>query len=261
VRRAAGIAAAFLLCGCAKYSVRDADLVRLERGELVPGQVVFTCHGMLYDLGFPWDFRLRDRLSDGTGGRLAVVISYGSDATGVWFNWGSRAPGLVLAALADEIEDLHRSSGCPASLSLRAVGFSAGCEAILEAAGRMRAARLERAVLFNSSSFAFSSEPRRLIEEGRIGRIENYWSPFDLVTLLAPLGAGQFGLRPTGEGIENRCLWNTHLPPLFSSGLERMKQALVAGPAAPGPSHTCGADERYRRALAELLRRGRGRSR
>ncbi len=239
MRRARGIAAAILLGGCAKYSVRDADLARLERGDLTPGQVVFTCHGMLYDLSFPWDFRLRDRLSESGGGRLAVVISYPSDPTGVWFNWGSRAPGRVLAELADEIENLHRANGCSAPLSLRAVGFSAGCEAILDAARRMRAARLERAVFFNSSSFAFSSEPRRLIGEGRIRRIENYWSPLDAVTIFAPLGAGQFGLHPAGEGIENHRIWNTHLPPIFSSGLERMKGTLVEATPAAEPPHTC----------------------
>jgi hypothetical protein len=216
---------------------------------------------MLYDLSFPWDFRLRDRLSEGGGGRLAVVISYPADPTAVWFNWGSRAPGRILAELADELENLHRANGCPAPLSLRAVGFSAGCEAILDAASRMRAARLERAVYFNSSSFAFSDEPRRLIQAGRIGRIENYWSPLDVITIFAPLGAGQFGFQPSGEGIENHRIWNTHVPPLFSSGLERMKRALVESTPVADPPHTCAGDEGYRRALSALLRRGRGRSR
>src|SRR5688572_23664323 len=118
----AGLAAA-ILGGCARYSVRDEDLSRVERGEFAPGQAVFICHGMLFDLGFPWDFRLRNRLAEGGEARLTVVTTYYSDPTGVWFNWGRRPPGRIVAELAETMEDLHRSSGCPAPLSLRAVGF------------------------------------------------------------------------------------------------------------------------------------------
>jgi hypothetical protein len=251
-----------LLPGCAGFSVREADLRRLEAGELDPSTIVFTCHGMLFDLGFPWDYRLRDDLAAGPEGRLALVITYPTEPTGVWFNWGSRAPGKLLAELAEELEELHRASGCRGELRLAAVGFSAGCEAILDAAARLKKARLQRVLFLNSSSFAFSTEPARLVAEGRIGRLFSTWSPLDLVTFFAPLGAGGLGLHPEIPGLENLMLLNTHLPPLFEAGRRRAEEILLgAGSGEASPPHTCLNDAGYRRRLAELLRQRRSRDR
>ncbi len=253
-----GVLAAFL-SGCAGYSVRDDDLDRIERGEFVPGEAVLLCHGMLKDLGIPWDYRVRDEIAAAAPARLAIVITYFSGPLGVWFNFGRRPPGRLMASLADAMEELHRSTGCSAPLRLRALGFSQGCEAILEAAFRMEKARIERAVLLNSASFGFSREPRTLLERGKIGRMLFGWSPFDGITILAPLGAGTMGIRPAGQGLENLCLWNTHFPPLFSSGRRRARELLLTdgGPDAAAAAHTCGRDSRYRSGLAELLRTGR----
>ncbi len=253
-----GILAA-ILGGCAGYSVRDEDLERIERGEFAAGEVVFICHGMLKDLGIPWDFRVRDEISAESPARLAIVATYFSGPLGVWFNVGCRPPGRVIASLADAMEELHRSTGCSAPLRLRALGFSQGCEAILEAGFRMGKARIERAVFLNPSSFGFSREPRELVDRGKIGQILFGWSPFDGVTIFAPLGAGTMGIRPAGEGLENLCLWNTHLPPLFSSGRKRARELLLkeGGSGAAPAAHTCGGDAGYRRRLAELLRSGR----
>jgi len=248
-----------ILAGCG-YSIRDSDLERLERGELAPGEAVFTCHGIFRDLGFPWDYKLRDEVIAGPGGRLTVVVTYWSDFLGLWFGFGKKAPGKVMADLADEMETLHRSTGCPAPLSIRAIGYSAGCNAILEAARLARAARFDRVLFLNSASFAFSREPHRLIEAGKIGRLASFWSPFDLVTLLAPLGAGQLGNHPEGGGIENRCIYNLHLPPLTGFGRRRVKEYLLEEETLP-PLHNCQAQPEYLRKLSDVLRRGRARAR
>ena len=60
-------------------------------------------------------------------------------------------------------------------------------------------------------------------------------------------------------GVENRCIYNFHLPPLTSFGRRRVKDNILAEEALPA-AHVCVQPD-YLRQLSELLRRGRARDR
>jgi len=248
------LALAIVLPGCAELLVPDQDIRRLRTQSIDPCQVAFVVHGMLKDTGIPWDTNLRDDLSD--HGQLGLVTTYWSDPIGVWFNSGSEAPAALIAGIADDIALLHHASGCPVPLSIRAVGFSNGAEVLLDAADALRFVSFETVVFAQSSSFAFSSIPDRLISDGKIGRLEVHWSPFDVVTLLAPLGAGQFGLWSDSPQVSHHRHWRWHIPPLLQSSRDHYREALF--PAAIAEPWT---PERVRFAedLARFLERRRSR--
>lgn len=267
-RDGSAVAAAFFLCGlscgvlpgCARTLVSEDQTRRLRIGEIDPCQVVFIVHGMLKDTGFTWDEDLRDELCD--DGRLGVPVTYWSDPTGVWLGWGPRAPARLLAAVADDVARLHEAAGCPVPLRVRALGFSQGGEVVLAAAAELEVATFDRVVLSQPSSFAFSRRPSELQQAGRIGSLEIHVSPVDLVNLLAPLGAGEFGLHAANVDVNHHIHWRWHLPPILRSDRDHYRAALFEeGPDRPGAAEGRGAwtPERRRFAadLARLLERRR----
>lgn len=232
---------------CAHWEIPATLIERVRAGEIDPCRVLFVCHGMLYDLGAPWDTRLQTELCE--RGQLGLVASYWSDPLGVWFNWGCVPPGRLIAEAADRIALLHAESGCQRELRLYAVGFSNGCEAILEAGKRVGRGRFERVVFINSSSLAVSAEAGALVSAGVIGSLINYWSLLDVVTILAPFGAGQFALHFGGDGVQNRLTWMFHLGYLIDMGYrERIMDDLLG----PCPAPAVGPSE-FGHRLADLL--------
>lgn len=211
-----GVAAG--VSGCASLQVSDRLRQDLDAGRLDPHHVVFICHGMLKDLGSPWSRRLRTELVE--DGVVGLPVTYWSDPTGVWFNWGSVAPGRLVAETADALVRAHAESGSRRELIIDAVGFSNGGEVVLRAASYLEEARFRRVILFGSSSFAFSRQPGQLIDDGKIVELCNYWSPIDLTTILAPFGAGQFGLRAGDDRVTNEMKFMPHLP-LFINARRR----------------------------------------
>ena len=181
---------------------------------------------MLKDMGSRWDRRLQSELEKDRA--LGLILTYWTDPLGVVFNWGSLAPGKLMAEVADEITRIHRESKSDRELIIDGVGFSSGCEALLRAARETREAKFRRMVFLNSSSFAFSGLPSSLVAEGRIQEIRNLWSPFDIVTLFAPLGAGQFGLQSKGENIHNQRILKLHSPFLINTALRNSIRSYVA---------------------------------
>ncbi len=232
--------------GCAALLVSDRLESDLESGKLDPHHVVFICHGMLKDLGSPWSRRLRTELLE--DGVIGLPVTYWSDPTGVWFNWGSVAPGRLIAETADAIVRAHAESGSERELILDAVGFSNGAEVVLRAATMFEEASFRRVILLGSSSFAFSPQPARLVREGKIGELLNCWSPIDFTTILAPIGAGQFGLHSGCSPIENEMVLMPHLPILIGKGRRSQMRAHLLEDTPPLPE-----DSEFSRALAEIL--------
>lgn len=249
-----GLALSVALTGCAELLVEDREIRRLQTHAIDPCEIAFVVHGMFKDTGIPWDINLRDDLSD--HGRLGLVITYWSDPIGVWFNSGSDAPAALIAELADDISLLHAASGCPVPLSIVGLGFSNGGEVLLDAAADLRWTAFDRVLFAQSSSFAWSSIPARLIEAGKIGALEVHWSPIDLVTILAPLGAGQFGLWSESPQITHHRHWRLHIPPLMQSSRDHYRAALFHD----DPSSEWSQERaRYADDLARLLARRRSR--
>lgn len=241
---------AVAVTGCADLCVSDRVVEGVVAGALDPHHFVFVCHGMLMDLGIPWDLDARDRMAD--RGRVGLVVTYWSDPTGVILNWGCVAPGDLIAAVADALCEAHDACACEEPLRFSAVAFSNGCEALIRSAERAQRARFDRWVFVQSSSISFSEEVSELIAEGRVREVRNYWSPVDLITLAAPLGAGNLGLR--GPGVENIAVARLHLP-FFSDGfIEEMVGYVAEGAESSGP-HDC------RHVMASSLRRLRTRMR
>lgn len=240
--------------GCAELLVPDRDVRRLRTQTVDPCQIAFIVHGMFKDTGIPWDTSLRDELSD--QGQLGLVVTYWSDPIGVWFNSGSEAPAELIAGVADDISLLHAASGCPVPLSIRAIGFSNGGEVLLDAAQSLRFGPFEKVVFAQSSSFAFSSIPDRLISDGKINELEVHWSPLDVVTLLAPLGAGQFGLSSESPHVSHHRHWRWHIPPLLESSREHYRKALFP---AVNPAPWSAERVRFADDLARFLERRRSR--
>ncbi|MEM7233612.1 MAG: hypothetical protein AAF517_15660, partial [Planctomycetota bacterium] len=197
-----GLPLGLSLVSCVTIYPTDDLPEKLSAGKLDAVHVVFLCEGMMKDLGSSWDKRLQKDLHERNV--VALRVGYFGDPLGVVFNWSSVAPGKRLAQLADDITEAHERSGDPRPLHLDAVSFSHGGEVLLSAASRVKKARFRKWVTINSSSFAFSGESGRWIEEGRVETIRNYWSPIDIMTLLAPLGCGSFGMRFGGPEVENR---------------------------------------------------------
>ena len=208
-----GKALPYLLCvifsGCTSLVTPPTLLEDLEKGRIDAHHVIFICEGMFKDLGAPWDKNLQEDLQK--SGATGLYLSYFTGISGVWFNYGSIGPGNLVADTADRITQRHKESGSPRDPIIDAVGFSHGCEVILRAACLIEKAKFRRVVFINSSSLSTSSDPDRLVHEGKIQKLRNYWSPMDVVTLFAPLGAGQFGLCKSGEKITNERTCITHL--------------------------------------------------
>lgn len=226
------VAALLAAPGCARLSIPDAAVAALEDGTVDAHHVVFVVEGMLKDLGSDWEEELARGLT--ADGRLPITVRYWTDPTGVWFNWGCRAPGRLLAEAADALVDLHTASGSPRPLILDAVGFSAGCEALLFAFEHVGRARFRRVVFVNSSSLFLSTEAARRIDEGRVGDLVNYWSPVDGTTILAPLGAGQFGLRTGSERVTNERTFIPHSARFLGDAEFVRFRASLGGAIAPG---------------------------
>lgn len=220
-----------------------------------PCRVVFIAEGMLHDLGAPWDERFQDECSE--AGVLAIRVRYFASPLGVWFNWGSILPARALADLADSITDLHAESGCARPLELYGVGFSHGCEVFLRALPNMRTARFERLALLHSSSFAWSYAADRLVRDGHVAEpIQHWYSIIDGTTLLAPLGAGSFGMRTQNGSVVNRHHLRPHLARCLTSSVRSEVQEFLLGTAPKQPLNlelTTGTQE-YRDGLIQLLR-------
>ena len=212
------------LTGCACLSPPPSLVDDLQEGRVDAHHVVFLCEGMLKDLGSTWDRKLQaELLADGA---VAVTVNYFTGPLGVWFNYGSLDPGDLLARTADELTRRHEASGSKRELIIDAVGFSIGCEVILRAASCAKRARFRRVVFLGSSSFCLSPQPMRLMREGKIGELRNYWSPLDVATILAPLGAGEFGLRL--GNVENKITAMPHIAFLIGSGVrEELRSYLL----------------------------------
>ncbi|MFG0317300.1 MAG: hypothetical protein ACF8XB_08510, partial [Planctomycetota bacterium JB042] len=149
---------------------------------------------------------------------------------------------------ADALVELHARSGSTRPLDLDVVGFSAGCEALLAAFDRAERARFDRAVLVSSSSFFLSTEIVRRLDEGRVADVVAFWSPVDLTTIFAPLGAGQFGMRARSPNVRNERLFVPHSARfLGEEEIGRFRDALGRVPPPPPP-------DRFDAALARLLR-------
>lgn len=245
--RSAPLAALALATGCASLSVTDDAAEQIVRGVVDSHHVVFVVEGMMKDLGSDWEERLGRGLAE--DGRLPITTRYWSDPTGVWFNWGCRAPGHRIGDAADAITDLHAASGSARPLILDVVAFSAGCEAVLFAIEHVERARFRRVVFVNSSSLFLSREAPDRIEEGRIGDLVNYWSPVDITTIFAPLGAGQFGLRARSDGITNERTFLPHSARFLGDDEFGRFRASLGGAVAPGPP------DPFTAAMAALCRR------
>lgn len=250
-RRAAALLATLALTGCTARPTDTSPAIEQLRTDAVPDpcHVVFTCHGIVWDLGARWDVKMRDEVLERGG--VGLGVTYFSGPTGVWFGYGDDAPGDRIAEMADAITDLHASSGCTRPLILDAVGFSLGGEALLHAARSCRNANFRRLVLVHSSTAAFTGAARDVLATGRVGDIVSYWSPFDFATLFAPLGAGQFGLRFCGPRVENVCELHPHGPLLLHAGrrrriLDRLFDVERAGTDGGGV-------DRFAAALADYL--------
>ena len=218
----------------------------LEKGQVDPHRVVFICHGMMKDLGSQWDRKLQREIHQERA--LGIAITYWSEPTGVIFNWGCAAPGDLIAQVADEIERLHRTAGSGRELTIDAIGFSHGCEAILHAASRMKNARFRRVAFISSSSFAFSQHAAHLIQDGKIQTLRNYWSPIDITTFFAPIGAGQFGLHARDPAVSNEMILMPHVPYLIGSSLRKKVRAFILKGSAQNPRKS-----EFSRSLAEYL--------
>ena len=248
-RRWAGLCPIVLLLfsSCTHLFIAVDELDAIETQAVSPCSVVFLCQGMLKDFGIPWDHRLAEELAQ--EGNVGLVIKYFTGPTGVIFDYGSVAPGKLVAELADQITRLHDESECSVPLTLRAVGFSHGSEVLARAADYAQVARFDRMVFVNASLFSWSPTIAAEVRDGTIGAIRNYWSPFDFVTLLAPLGAGALGLHTGGDATDNRITFQPHLP-LFMSGLREEVVDYVARERETASR----SDEEFARALAQLLR-------
>jgi hypothetical protein len=244
--RAAALAPAFLLAGCLaapRFGVSGAELEALERGEISPCRIIFIVPGILNDLGSPWCEDLQVLLTrEGIG--TAIVLRYWTTPIGMWTNSGSVEPGRLIAVLADEITRLHVEAGCPEELSFCAVGFSHGCEVLIEAGQRASRAGFDRFLLLASSGFAGSGEGAELLRSGRVEDIVCVYSPLDLVTLLAPLGQGTFG----GRGVRNERTCRFHSP-FFSRRCLNAIRSRIAWATSAGASRPD-----YTRSLIGLLR-------
>lgn len=225
-----------LATGCARIVIADAELERLREGSVDAGRVVFICHGILKDLGMPWDFAMRDELR--AAGFVPILMTYFAEPTGTWFNWGSTSPARKLAQLADDLTRLSETCDGQTPLALCGIGFSNGCEVLLDAAALARVAHFDRLVFLGSSSFAWSPLPGELIASGRIGEIHDHWSPLDLVTLFAPLGAGSFGLRTGSDHVRHHAHWRYHLPPLLRSDRRHLMDDLTPATGSLGAIDT-----------------------
>lgn len=220
-----------------------------------PCRVVFIVEGMLHDLGAPWDERFQEECSE--AGVLAIRLRYFASPLGVWFNWGSILPARALADLADSITDLHAASGCERPLELYGVGFSHGCEVFLRAVPDMRTARLQRLALLHSSSFAWSYAADPLVRDGRVAEpIQHWFSAIDGTTLLAPLGAGSFGMRTRNESVINHHDLRPHLARFLTASVRGdVRQFLLgAAPRQPLGEPLAPRTQKYRDELRQLLR-------
>lgn len=233
-----------MVAGCADLCVSDRVIDGVADGSLDPHHFVFVCHGMLMDLGIPWDLDVRDMMAE--SGRAGLVVTYWSDPTGVLLNWGCVAPGNLIAAVADALCRAHDACACDEPLRFSAVAFSNGCEALIRAAGRAERARFDRWIFVQSSSISFSGEVPDLIARERVRQVRNYWSPVDLISFVAPLGAGSLGL--CGSGIENVAVARLHFPIFSDAFLGEMVDYVAEDAGAAGP-HEC------RRVMASSLRR------
>ena len=236
--------------GCADLCVSDRVVDGVANGALDPHHFVFVCHGMLMDLGIPWDLDVRDMMAE--SGCAGLVVTYWSDPTGTVLNWGCIAPGDLIAEVADALCLAHQACACNEPLRFSAIAFSNGCEALIRAADRAERARFDRWIFVQSSSISFSGEVPDLIARERVRQVRNYWSPIDLITLAGPLGAGNLGL--SGDGIENVGVARLHLPVFSDDFLAELVDYVVAG-AKTGDKYDC------REAMASSLRRLRTRMR
>ena len=84
------------------------------------------------------------------------------------------------------------------------------------------------------------------MREGKIGELRNYWSPLDVATILAPLGAGEFGLRI--GNVENRITAMPHIAFLIGSGFRKGLRSYLLEDSRPHP----GASP-FDQGLAEVL--------
>jgi pimeloyl-ACP methyl ester carboxylesterase len=217
-----------------------------ETGRTSPHRIVFLCRGMFRDMGAPWPEKLGAELA--RHGVTAIEVDYFTEFTGVLTNWGSVEPARLVAEAADEISEAHETSGCARPLELTVLGFSHGGEVALRAARETRRARFARVVLVQSSSFAGSRESQSLIEEGRATEVVNVWSPLDVVTLFAPLGAGEFGA--AGRDVRNERVWRYHSPRFDDAFCARLRE--LSAPADPGLA-ACPASDRIRDVLRKRV--------
>ena len=246
-----------LLAGCTvSYRAPDSLLEAVEDGGISPCHIVFVFGGIYYDLGRHWNHDLQDELAE--AGRLGISVTYYCDLFGVWFNYGTTEPGRLTADMMEHISEIHQAGNCQTPLVFDAVGFSAGCEVILAAArelsNRDRApeARFRRVLFIHSSSFAWSGEIGTYIDEQIIDGATNYFSPIDIVTIFAPLGAGTFGMHSGGDRVHNEMTWMFHSAHLISEDLrDRMRESLF-GETYDTPAPVQPTD--FGRALAGYLR-------
>ncbi len=208
---------------------------------------MFVCGGVLRDFGSRWDRALCEHAAD--RGWLALRVTYWSDFTGVWFEWGKVAPGRLIAQTADEIASMHAASGCPRPLAIDAVAFSNGCEAVLAAAEATEVATFRRVAFLHSSGSAFSPDAARAVANGCIARLRNWWSPVDVVTALAPLGSGTLPFVTCEGAIENEVDAMPHVPHLIPWVLEERVLAWLDDEAPPALP----CDPGYRDAVSRWL--------
>lgn len=246
------------LASCATtVSVSDEVLAGIEQGDIAPCAVTLCFRGMVADMGADWDESLRDRLA--RTGQLALPVRRFFWPHDVWFNIGTRRSAAEALALMRAIQDRRRACAVDRPVVFDAVGFSAGCEVILELlrlledlpAAEREELRLRRVVLMHSSSFAWSGELTDAFASDVLVSAIHYWSPIDLTTLLAPLGAGEFGMRRVDGALENRMHFMPHLAHLVEPCLlDEVQADLPAGEERAAN----GADRCFRASLADFLR-------
>jgi hypothetical protein len=179
-----------------------------------------------------------------------LKIDYFCFVPGILFSYGTDPPARRLAALVKALREAMKKNRGHEAMEIHAIGFSAGTVIINKAAAL--GARIDSAVFAGSAVWCTSPMLAYNLESGRIGRVLNYYSPFDLTFLV--MGCGAFGCWRGGERLENRIWFSPHYPYFCAAMKETIRRWFdLDTPCAHTKNRPW--SEEFEKTLQELARR------
>ena len=172
-----------------------------------------------------------------TRGLEPIVVTYNCFVGGYLFGYGTSPAAEHIARFVRDAEEQHALTSCRTPFRWNAVGYSAGTMVLTKAADL--GVQFERVYFAGSPIPTWRGYLADQLNRGKIQRLINYYSPFDLLVWVT-CGSGFMGYHgPTAQPVLNRAHFRTHYNTVWNQDQAQRDVIVELMGSAEGAPHTC----------------------